>query len=592
MKNLKYIKLFEAFDARTLNVTLKHIKGSEDKKNFLSNLKTICDKFDIPESKLSDDLFTYLSFNKALKFNNVVSDDQPCDAVGEFVHGERCDNGKVRRPWGRGFRVVDCGTCKGTGIKPKRSDLSLLKFWFNSEGKYVATTAVDGIYRASTNTTATAFSPNITDYDVVKRIPKTQIKNQLETGDIISVDLVDNHWNGTAYNVETQIVAYVYKEVRYGNEIKVFAIQNRRGRYPRPWNSDWRSIGNESWTLTTSKCNNINLLKAKVNAGGQDPYGYNTLFDMANFRIRPVQVTSTLKDANFAIILDFSKLDKLGVVKKTEVKSGRTESREGATAFISNDDIKKANIKRYFDKIATSFKLTGELQDVSKFTSMATRVLGGRSCVYFLNNSASTNEMDILSTIAGYIFKMIKKIKTAEKADNQSAEDGFVGTAVEDLKQDRDFIDIITIINDKYKSLLDNSIKKVDNTTRFLKQLKDKIKSDASEDWMDKDLRILSNIDNLSTEINKYISSIKVDTLEDVEFLIQEIYSIKSLLRSDRMSMTNLNGLFDRMRPGSYYNEVRYLYPSLTDRRQYYGNINNGIQSIITIIRKKLAMLD
>ena len=94
---------------------------------------------------------------------------------------------------------------------------------------------------------------------------------------------------------------------------------------------------------------------------------------------------------------------------------------------------------------------------------MATRVLGGRSCVYFLNNSASTNEMDTLSTIAGYIFKMIKKIKTAEKADNQSTEDGFVGTAVEDLKQDRDFIDIITIINDKYKSLLDNSIKNPDN---------------------------------------------------------------------------------------------------------------------------------
>ena len=592
MKNLKYIKLFEAFDATTLNATLKHIKGKDDKNIFLSNLKTVCQKFDIPESKLTDDLFTYLPFNKALRFNNVVSDDQPCDAVGEFVHGERCDKGKVRRPWGRGFRVVDCGTCKGTGIKPKRSDLSLLKFWFNADGKYIATTAVDGIYRPSTNTTATTFSPNIADYDVVKRIPKTQIKNQLETGDIISVDFLDNHWNGTPYNVETQIVAYVYKEVRYGNEIKVFAVQNRRGRYPRPWNSDWRTIGSETWTLTPSKCNNINLLKAKVNAGGQDPYGYNTLFDMANFRVRPVQVTSTLKDANFAIILDFSKLDKLTVVKKTEVKSGRTESRAGATALISNDDIKKANIKRYFDKIATSFKLTGELQDVSKFTSMATRALGGRTCIYFLNNSASTNEMDTLSTIAGYIFKMIKKIKTAEKADIRSAEDGLVGTAVEDLKQDRDFIDIITIINDKYKSLLDNSIKKVDSTNRFLKQLKDKIKADAGEDWVEKDLRILSNIDNLSVEINKYISSIKVDTLEDVEFLIQEIYSIKSLLRSDRMSITNLNSLFDRMRPGSYYNEVRYLYPALTDRRQYYGNINNGIQSIITIIRKKLAMLD
>ena len=588
MKNLKYIKLFEAFDATTLNATLKHIKGKDDKKIFLSNLKTVCQKFDIPESKLSDDLFTYLPFNKALKFNNVVSDDQPCDAVGEFVHGERCDNGKVRRPWGRGFRVVDCGTCKGTGIKPKRSDLSLLKFWFNAEGKYIATTAVDGIYRASTNTTTTTFSPNITDYDVVKRIPKSRI-NELETGDIIALDLV-NGWGNELY---PQVVSYVMKASTWSGT-KVFALQNTANyynNYPRE-TTGWNQIAGRYWQMSQSRVNNINLLKAKANAGGQDPYGYNTLFDMSNFRVRPVQVTSTLKDANFAIILDFSKLDKLAVVKKTEVKSGRTESRAGATALISNDDIKKANIKRYFDKIAISFKLTGELQDVSKFTSMAARVLGGRHCMYFLNNSASTNEMDTLSTIAGYIFKMIKKIKTAEKEDIQSAEDGLVGTAVEDLKRDSDFIDIVTIINDKYKSLLDNSIKKVDSTTRFIKQLKDKIKTDNNEDWMDKDLRILSNIDNLSTEINKYISSIKVDTLEDVEFLIQEIYSIKSLLRSDRMSITNLNGLFDRMRPGSYYNEIRYLYPALTDRRTYYGNINNGIQSIITIIRKKLAMLD
>jgi hypothetical protein len=590
MKNLKYIKLFEAFDASTLNATLRHIKGSDDKKNFLSNLKIICQKFDIPESKLTDDLFTYLPFNRALRFNNVVSDDQPCDAVGEFVHGERCDNGKVKRPWGRGFRVVDCGTCKGTGIKPKRSDLSLLKFWFNAEGKYVATTAVDGIYRPSTNTAATTFSPNLVDYDVVKRIPKSRI-NELETGDIIALDLVNNTgWRNELY---PQVVSYVMKASTWAGT-KVFALQNTSSyynNYPRE-TTGWNQIAGRYWQMSPSRVNNIILLKPKANAGGQDPYGYNTLFDMSNFRVRPVQVTSTLKDANFAIILDFSKLDKLGVVKKTELKAGRTESREGATAFISNDDIKKANIKRYFDKIATGFKLTGELQDVSKFTSMSARVLGGRYCMYFLNYSAGANEMDTLSTIAGYIFKMIKKIKTAEKADIQSAEDGLVGTAVEDLKRDKDFIDIVTFINDKYKSLLDNSIKKVDSTTRSLKQLKDKIKSDSNEDWMEKDLRILSNVDNLSTEINKYISSIKVDTLEDVEFLIQEIYFIKSLVRSDRMSMSNLNGFFDRMRPGSYYNEVRYSYSSLTDRRQYYGNINNGIQSIISIIRKKLAMLD
>ena len=97
MKNLKHIKLFEAFDARTLNATLKHVKLSGDRKKFLDALNVVCKRFDIPESKLSDDLFTYLPFNRALRYNNVVEEEQICDARGEFIVGEKCDNGKVRR---------------------------------------------------------------------------------------------------------------------------------------------------------------------------------------------------------------------------------------------------------------------------------------------------------------------------------------------------------------------------------------------------------------------------------------------------------------------------------------------------------------
>jgi hypothetical protein len=589
MRNLRYIKLFEAFDARTLNATLNHIKAKADKTHFLNALKKICGRFDIPESKLGDDLFTYLPFNRALRFNNVIADDQPCDAVGEFIAGERCDNGKVRRPWGRGFRVVDCGTCKGTGIKPKKSSLSMIKFWFDSEGKFITTTAVDGVYRETSAANTSAFSQNIADYEVVKRIPKSRI-SELETGDIIALDLVNNGgWRNELY---PQVVSYVMKASTWSG-MKYFALQNTSSyynNYPRETNG-WNQIASRYWQMSQSRVNNINLLKPKANVGGLDPYGYNTSFELDNFRIRPVQMNATVKDANFAIILDFNKLMSFAPErKKSEIISDRTEMKSGALALMSDEDIKKANIKRYFDKIAQGFQLRGELDDISKFNRMAARLLG-RNSTYFLNGSASDTISSGLGSIATQIFKVIKKIKSAEREDAKLVEQGLTPTAIEALKNNYDFKSDIEYINTKYKDILDWSIKSNEHTNKLLKQFRTKIEDTSAEGQKEKDLKVLDNLDRLSLEIGRYISSISVETLADVEFLQQEINSIRQIFRSDRTSLSSLSNFFDRMRPGSYYNSPDYLYSTFTDKRNYFGNINNGITVMINVIRRKQGQL-
>jgi len=587
MKNLKYIKLFEAFDARTLNATLKHLKLKTDKTSFLNSLKKICTKFDIPESKLSDDLFTYLPFNRALRFNNVIRDNQPCDATGEFIAGENCDNGKVKRPWGRGFRVVDCGTCKGTGIKPKKSDLSMIKFWFDSDGKFITTTAVDGVYRETSAANTSAFSENIDDYEVVRRIPKSRI-NELSTGDIIAVDLVNNGW-GQTY---TQVVSYVMKANTWAGT-KVFALQNNSNyynNYPRDTNG-WNQIANRFWQMSQSRVNNINLLKPKANIGGLDPYGYNTSFELDSFRIRPVQINASVKDANFAIILDFNKLMNFASdKKKSEIISDRTEMRSGSLALMKDDDIKNANIKRYFDKIAQSFQLKGELDDISKFNRMSARLLG-RNAVYFLNQSASDIISGGLGNIATHIFKVIKRIKTAEREDAKLVEQGLVPTKIEALKNDNAFKSDLEFINDKYKSILDWSINSNELTNKLLKSFRKKIEDESPEEWKEKELRVLNNLDKLSLEIAQYISSITVETLADVEFLQQEINSIRQMFRSERTGMNSLGNFFDRLRPGGYYNNTTYLYSSFSDKRNYFGNINNGITVMINVIRRKQGQL-
>ena len=59
MKNLKYIKLFEAFESVKLSKTLGFI-SKDARGTFISQLKFLADRMDLPYSKYSDDYFQYL----------------------------------------------------------------------------------------------------------------------------------------------------------------------------------------------------------------------------------------------------------------------------------------------------------------------------------------------------------------------------------------------------------------------------------------------------------------------------------------------------------------------------------------------------
>lgn len=586
MKNLKYIKLFEAFDASIVNKVLGYI-SSKDKKTFLDKIKSICRTFDVPESKLSDDLFRYLPYNAAISYNGEAVADIPCDAVGEFITGERCQDGKVKRPWGKGFRYVDCSACNGTGIKRQKSNLRLLKFWFDKDGKFITTTAVDGIYRqnnANANTTAptVAFSPNIDDYEVVKRIPKSQITN-LNTGDIIVLDLVDNgYWNNRTW---PQVVSYVMKGQTWAGQ-KTFALQNTASyanNYPRDTNG-WGAIANRHWQMSQSKVANISLLKPKAGATRRrkDPLGYNTRFDFDRFVTMPSSILSSVKDANFAIVFDYAKfislVDSNSYKLKGEIRDERTEGREGALAFMKDADIKKANIERYMKLIADKMKIQN-ISDISNLTKLTSKLICGDFAAYRLNYNSSSYPIDKLNTISSYLFKVIKMYKKAERANN-----------VEEVMNSYEFKNYIDQVN----SQISEGLKTASNVRTFyinrLESVKKLINAEEDEELKTRALKVLSNIDRLSKEINSYINVFEIRSLEDVELLYQELTMISDLFRSERVGLRTIDGFFDRMRLQSSYNEPNYIWVRLKEKRDYYGNVNNNINYLINILRKKQSL--
>jgi predicted nuclease with RNAse H fold len=65
MRQLKYIKFFEAFDSVQIAKTLKFVKKS-DKSKFMNALESITKSIDAPLSALNDDNFQYLPYKKAI----------------------------------------------------------------------------------------------------------------------------------------------------------------------------------------------------------------------------------------------------------------------------------------------------------------------------------------------------------------------------------------------------------------------------------------------------------------------------------------------------------------------------------------------
>jgi len=184
MKNLKYIKLFEAFESQKLSKTLGYVKS--EKSQFLEDIKTILRSVNFPESKITDDYIEYLPFNKALKKADILTD-EPCeaksdDAFPDFsVSGAKCEDGKMARKWGKNVRKVECPVCGGTGVKPKKSgDIKMVKFWFSKDGEYITKSAVDGVIRDS-KTNDRQLSNDLSDYRVGRRVSKDNILN-LESG--------------------------------------------------------------------------------------------------------------------------------------------------------------------------------------------------------------------------------------------------------------------------------------------------------------------------------------------------------------------------------------------------------------------------
>lgn len=546
---MKYIKLYEAFESEKLSKTLGFIKEKQDRNKFLDDIKKICNQIDYPYSKLSDDNFQYLPYKAALNVNAIVTD-IPCDATSEkafpeyAVAGEVCKGGKMVRMWGTRRREVVCPICNGTGVKKTRPELKWIKFWFSAEGKYIATTAVDGQIRKGSgrrNGLSYTGTLDLRDYDDVGVVRLGDLKN----GDVALITIN-----------RTPTVCYII--VDYGSQ---FAIQNMHaGSSPNNISRDvWQQYGSRSWALGSGDYQGqIKLLRPKGNNSEEkvetepDPITWNVALSLSRygFDLSSKDVEDTIKDAHFAIVMDFGKIKTSGFKTKSLIKSERDESREGAVALMKDDDIRKENLKRYIDKISKSVDLSKGFSDITKILP---RIFGGRLALIYTFRGRN---FDDLNYIIDDIFKFMKSTNDSDKLrwSNEAT----------------------SALNDVYKSNISNN-KRYNNHLEFTRK---EIERNNKPEYN----RLLDKVMELSSKINTSILQKPVESLEDLELAYRKLRSIKDILRSDRYLLRRLDSFFDRFGSDSTDRTYRYLveYVDEDDIDKYI----NDVDTLIKIVEK------
>lgn len=528
MRELKYIKLFEAFESIKLSKTLKFLKG-ENKRTFLINLKAIASKIDFPFSKFNDDYFEYLPFKSALNKNYIIDETkEECKHESDWINGEFCEGGRVKRVWGKGIRSVKCPYCDGTGfiVSKSKPKLKYIKFWFDKDGNYITTTGNNGekvqqSYFMQVSDKLKGFSKNMDDY-------KTE-------GGQISVDALKNLPMGTLVKFGDSI-AMVFKEDRSPN--RVYMLQDvYAGSDPDYTDRNiWQQYAQYSWIVGGhGDMKPTYMLQGKMHQEDDSmiPYSYNNVINTRNLSLQSSKnMAEVLRNAHFAIILDFEKLNESEFEKSSKISDKRKEMIQGTYALRKPQDIKSENLDKYLKELVNRFDAAKGIEELTK---VVPRAMGRNNSLMFIISGYNLNSLDNLCK------NVYQVIDNSDKAEYYAS----------DIKY---YISEIYNRSSQYNKVINTNIQKfyVDYN---------KVKDRYSDDINEQRIRIFDEMIKLGEVINKRILSQKIESLADMEVLLSKIKSIKSI--------------FERF---SYLSNFKYVINYLT--REGYNAANELIEDI------------
>ena len=508
MRELKYIKLFEAFESSILSNTLSFIKDDQQKRDLKYKLESILasiknesgEKVSAPMSLLKDEFFQYLPYKKAVSLK-----------VGDVpLECPRCEGkGTVKKAYARGTRNVKCDRCDGTGNIDPKPTLKYFKFWLNSEGNYVATTAVDGIYHPDKEYLSGYDFTDITEDAKTLSASEMKAKYGIVNGE--TQIYMDNMKLRTYRDDRTSIICTAFID----SAGHLFAINKKAGHYFRPTGRKWKEYGNESIRIKDTVIGGLSgekdarafIIKPKnikEDIFWNTPVVFRTRWD---FSIGNPMPAGFLKDAHAAIVFDFEKFREWflasGEKSVTQIKGEREEAKKGSAALMTDEYIRSANIERYLKQMAEIDVAEGLTSIVRKLP----RIFGGKNCIFYIYSSKNLNE---LSNLIGLIYDFME----TEDADERKEINRSISRKV------RNIYDENKVIDDRIESRLNIAVEEI-------------AKLDESEAASLREL--FSAIMELSKFINEELLRTSLLSIEDMDALKIKIKGIGELLGNSRL---------------------------------------------------------
>ena len=495
MRQLKYIKLFEAFDSIQIAKTLKFVKNS-DKSKFMDALESITKSIDAPLSALNDKNFQYLPYKKAIAIK-AASDKVKCSAC----EGE----GKINKAWGSTTRRTKCTTCDGGGSVDPKPKLKYFKFWFNSDGSFIGTTAIDGLYHISKKDVANFDKKDITEDIRTLSVQELKRKYKLVNGETtMYVENVATRHGGT--NRKSCLgKAFIDRDGDF------YVVNSCVDTHSMPTGRKYRDYGNYAVDVMRSAQDGRNLpdssfriyLTSETEEKEDMFWNVPVSFYGDGWNTKDSMSKDFLKEAHFAIVFDYDSFAYNGTDWNpvSITKGDRSDARKGATALMSNDDIKSANIDRYVKTLANVDLGEGLTRLVNKIP----KIFGGDFALYYIYSEKNFSKFkNMLNDVYSFM----------------GAED------------------------DETKSFYNNKIRdRVLDTFSDCDELNQKIGKRlkiAKEDTGLQDseiITIINKLEEISRRINQKLLKGKIETVEDMEIMLMKADGIRSALKSDRFEI-------------------------------------------------------
>ena len=545
MRNMKYLKLYEAFDSEILSGTVKFLT-KQSKNTFLSKVTDICNRFDFPLSRLDDTLFKYLPYNRAIMAKPDSKEGIKCSYESEWIKGEYCDGGKVKRTWGKGVRTVECPNCGGSGLLTGSTKADIIKYWFDKDGKFIKETGSDGTVIKTSKLNKFSLDPS-----------------SYKKGEIIERYEDLKKYNGSLvyfyeFASRRDTVCYLHVE---GD--KIFLIQNNTNSWNRRPNLIIDpnmqileyNVGYFDRTYASSRKKGLVLLKHKLDLLTESEYtdkevSYNRLGISLN---QSNNILESLKDAHFAIVMDISKIKSFNV-SKSKIKTDREESKSGAYAMLKNDDIRRLNLNKYINEIASRTNFSSDaLENFKSFIKVALRLLGGRNILYHIMEGTNFNSLSVLYSLSNKLHDLITRVSN----DDENAEY------------------YLSDLNRYIESHIRNALEYKERVNSRKRTVLGNIPSDAKKD-------IYLAVDDLSSFIYDILSNKDLETIEDFEIFIQDIKYIKQTLLSDRVGIAVVRDFVNVMSSSGTRTNYGSFLPNHPD------GILKNIDIIKNILKRKI----